>query len=234
MSLAKLRKIGEDGVAFRSHLDGSAHLLTPERSIEIQHLLGADVTMALDECTPYPSPPDAVEASMELSMRWAARSRRGFCRAAGARHLRHRPGRGPSRSAAAFGRTPRRDRLRRLCRRRARDRRGPGDDLRRARRDRAGIAGGPAALSDGGRQARRSRRRGHARHRHVRLRVADALGPHRASLHPPWPTQFAQRAPCRRRRPARPRMRLPGLRRPQPRLSAPSLPQRRDSRVRCC
>ena len=57
MSLAKLRKIGEDGVTFRSHLDGSAHLLTPERSIEIQRLLGADVTMALDECTPYPSPP---------------------------------------------------------------------------------------------------------------------------------------------------------------------------------
>jgi queuine tRNA-ribosyltransferase len=78
MSLAKLRKIGEDGVTFRSHLDGSAHLLTPERSIEIQHLLGADITMALDECTPYPSPPDAVEKSMELSMRWAERSRSSF------------------------------------------------------------------------------------------------------------------------------------------------------------
>jgi queuine tRNA-ribosyltransferase len=78
MSLAKLRKIGEDGVTFRSHLDGSAHLLTPERSIEIQHLLGADVTMALDECTPFPSPREAVEASMELSMRWAERSRRAF------------------------------------------------------------------------------------------------------------------------------------------------------------
>src|SRR5271166_1015955 len=68
MSLAKLRKIGEDGVTFRSHLDGSAHLLSPERSVEIQQLLGADVTMALDECTPYPSPPEAVEKSMELSM----------------------------------------------------------------------------------------------------------------------------------------------------------------------
>ncbi len=78
MSLGKLRKIAEDGVAFRSHLDGSAHLLTPERSVEIQHLLGADVTMALDECTPFPSPPDAVEKSMELSMRWALRSRDAF------------------------------------------------------------------------------------------------------------------------------------------------------------
>src|SRR5438270_1591021 len=55
MSLAALRKITEEGVAFRSHLDGSSHLLTPERSIAIQHLLGADITMALDECTPFPA-----------------------------------------------------------------------------------------------------------------------------------------------------------------------------------
>jgi queuine tRNA-ribosyltransferase len=78
MSLASLRKIGEDGVEFRSHLDGSRHLLTPERSIEIQHLLGADITMAFDECTPYPAERAAVEASMKLSMRWAERSRRAF------------------------------------------------------------------------------------------------------------------------------------------------------------
>ncbi|MGH7031538.1 MAG: tRNA guanosine(34) transglycosylase Tgt [Stellaceae bacterium] len=85
MSLAKLRNITPEGVTFRSHLDGSRHLLTPERSVEIQHLLGADVTMALDECTPYPSPRQAVEASMELTMRWAERSRRAFV---------DRPGRG--------------------------------------------------------------------------------------------------------------------------------------------
>src|SRR6516165_10770848 len=78
MSLAKLRKIGEAGVTFRSHLDGSAHLLTPERAVEIQHLVGADVTMALDECTPYPAPREAVESSMELSLRWAERSRTAF------------------------------------------------------------------------------------------------------------------------------------------------------------
>jgi queuine tRNA-ribosyltransferase len=78
MSLASLRKIDEEGVEFRSHLDGSRHLLTPERSIEIQHLLGADLTMALDECTPYPAEREAVEASMELSMRWAERSRHAF------------------------------------------------------------------------------------------------------------------------------------------------------------
>jgi queuine tRNA-ribosyltransferase len=78
MSLASLRKISEDGVEFRSHLDGSRHLLTPERSIEIQRLLGADITMAFDECTPYPAEREAVEASMELSMRWAERSRHAF------------------------------------------------------------------------------------------------------------------------------------------------------------
>jgi queuine tRNA-ribosyltransferase len=78
MSLATLRKITEEGVAFRSHLDGSQHLLTPERSIAIQHLLGADVTMAFDECTPFPAAREAVEASMGLSMRWADRSRVAF------------------------------------------------------------------------------------------------------------------------------------------------------------
>ncbi|HEU0156277.1 MAG TPA: tRNA guanosine(34) transglycosylase Tgt [Stellaceae bacterium] len=78
MSLAKLRKISEDGVAFRSHLDGSAYLLTPERSVAIQHLLGADITMALDECTPFPAEYAAVEASMELTLRWAERSRAAF------------------------------------------------------------------------------------------------------------------------------------------------------------
>jgi queuine tRNA-ribosyltransferase len=78
MSLAALRQISEAGVAFRSHLDGSRHLLTPERSVAIQHLLGADVTMAFDECTPFPAAREAVEASMALSMRWAERSRRAF------------------------------------------------------------------------------------------------------------------------------------------------------------
>ncbi|HEX5454319.1 MAG TPA: tRNA guanosine(34) transglycosylase Tgt [Stellaceae bacterium] len=78
MSLAALRKITEEGVAFRSHLDGSRHLLTPERSVDIQRLLGADITMAFDECTPFPASSEAVEASMELSMRWAARSREAF------------------------------------------------------------------------------------------------------------------------------------------------------------
>jgi queuine tRNA-ribosyltransferase len=83
MSLAGLRTLSEEGVAFRSHLDGSRHLLTPERSIDIQRLLGADITMALDECTPFPAERDTVERSMELSIRWAERSRRAFVERAG-------------------------------------------------------------------------------------------------------------------------------------------------------
>ncbi len=78
MSLAGLRKIDETGVTFRSHLDGTAYALTPERSIEIQHLLDADVTMSFDECTPFPATEEQAATSMRLSMRWAARSRAAF------------------------------------------------------------------------------------------------------------------------------------------------------------
>jgi queuine tRNA-ribosyltransferase len=78
MSLAQLREIDEDGVTFRSHLDGSRHRLTPERSIDIQHLLDADVTMSFDECTPFPATEEVAARSMDLSMRWAARSREAF------------------------------------------------------------------------------------------------------------------------------------------------------------
>ena len=83
MSLAKLRAIDESGVTFRSHLDGTKFHLTPERSIEIQRLLGADIAMAFDECTPFPATPEAARASMELSMRWARRSRDAFADAPG-------------------------------------------------------------------------------------------------------------------------------------------------------
>jgi queuine tRNA-ribosyltransferase len=78
MSLNDLRKLDADGVTFRSHLDGSSHRLTPERSVEIQHLLGADVTMCFDECTPFPATHDQAASSMRLSMRWAERSRGAF------------------------------------------------------------------------------------------------------------------------------------------------------------
>lgn len=78
MSLAGLRKMDADGVTFRSHVDGSYHRLTPERSVEIQRLLGADVTMCFDECTPFPATEEQAALSMRLSMRWAARSREAF------------------------------------------------------------------------------------------------------------------------------------------------------------
>lgn len=78
MSLAQLRKITEDGVTFQSHHDGSKHMLSPERSMEIQHLLGSDITMAFDECTPFPATQSQAQESMELSMRWAKRSRKAF------------------------------------------------------------------------------------------------------------------------------------------------------------
>lgn len=78
MSLSDLRKITEDGVTFASHIDGSRHLLTPERSMEIQRLLGSDIVMAFDECPRADAPREVIEKSMRMSMRWAQRSRAGF------------------------------------------------------------------------------------------------------------------------------------------------------------
>lgn len=78
MSLAKLRTLTEHSVVFQSHLDGTKYELTPERSIEIQHLLGSDITMVLDECTPYPATQKVADESMQLSMRWAKRSKDAF------------------------------------------------------------------------------------------------------------------------------------------------------------
>ena len=78
MSLAKLRKMTEQGVEFQSHLDGSKHMLSPERAMEIQKLLDSTVTMALDECTPFPATEAEASLSMRLSMRWAKRCRDAF------------------------------------------------------------------------------------------------------------------------------------------------------------
>ena len=92
MSLSDLRKITEDGVTFASHLDGSRHLLSPERSMEIQRLLGSDIVMAFDECPRADLPREKIEKSMAMSMRWARRSRVAFD--AGGEHAE---------SAALFG-----------------------------------------------------------------------------------------------------------------------------------
>ena len=78
MSLTGLRKMSEEGVRFASHIDGSTHMLTPERSMEIQRLLGSDIVMCFDECTPFPAEQAVAAESMRLSMRWAQRSRDAF------------------------------------------------------------------------------------------------------------------------------------------------------------
>jgi len=77
-SLSRLRNITPDGVEFRSHLDGSLHFIGPEKAMEIQQALGADIIMAFDECTPYPCTKKQAEESMQMSMRWAARCRESF------------------------------------------------------------------------------------------------------------------------------------------------------------
>jgi queuine tRNA-ribosyltransferase len=85
LSLSSLRKISEEGVRFRSHIDGAEHFLSPERAMAIQRLLGSDIRMVLDECPPYPSSEAEIEKSLALSMRWAKRSKdavgdgRGAC-----------------------------------------------------------------------------------------------------------------------------------------------------------
>jgi len=78
MSLSSLRKLTEQGVTFRSHLDGAMFKLTPERSIEIQALLGADISMQLDECLKLPASREEIERAMQLSLRWGERSKRAF------------------------------------------------------------------------------------------------------------------------------------------------------------
>ncbi len=78
MSLADLRKLTETGVTFKSHIDGSRHELTPERSMEIQRLLGSDIVMCFDECPALPADRDRIAESMRLSMRWAERSKDAF------------------------------------------------------------------------------------------------------------------------------------------------------------
>ena len=78
MSLAQLRELDENGVTFASHIDGSRHELTPERAVEIQRLLGSDITMVLDECTSHPATHDEAAQSMALSTRWAQRSKDAF------------------------------------------------------------------------------------------------------------------------------------------------------------
>jgi queuine tRNA-ribosyltransferase len=80
MSLAKLRRITDDGVTFQSHIDGSSHSLTPERAVEIQCLIGSDIQMQLDECIALPATPQETRGAVEHSLAWAERAKRAFAR----------------------------------------------------------------------------------------------------------------------------------------------------------
>ncbi len=233
MSLSKLAKVSEDGVSFASHLDGSKHMLSPERSMEIQRLLGSDIVMAFDELVPTTTGREEQARAMERSMRWAARSRAGFD--AGGEHAAR---------AALFG-----------------IQQGALDaELRKASAQALtgigfdGYAVGGLAVGEGQEamfacldhcvdplpaDAPRylmgvgkpddivgAVERGH---RHVRLRAADTLGAQRAGLHMDRPAQHPQ-CPLRRgSRAARCALRLPGLRGFFAGLSAPSGESRRDA-----
>lgn len=83
MSLAKLRTLTQEGVKFKSHIDGTEYMLTPERSMEIQYLLGTDITMIFDECTPYPATHEVAQKSMHLSLKWAERSKAAYIQRSG-------------------------------------------------------------------------------------------------------------------------------------------------------
>ena len=192
MSLAQLRKIDETGVTFQSHIDGSTHRLTPERAIEIQGLLGADIQMQLDECVKLPASDAAVEKAMRLSLRWAERCRIAFGDSPGGRcSASCRAGRSSGCGSRARGSSSRSTSTATpsaaspSASRRARCWRSSRRSRRACRRE--------AALPHGRRHAGRHRRGGQARHRHVRLRAADAGRAPRQRLHALWPPQPEER-----------------------------------------
>ena len=175
MSLSELRKVSEHAVTFRSHIDGAKVELSPERSIEMQRLLGSDIAMQLDECVRLPAERDDIERAMQLSLRWAERSKRAFESAPPGYMLFGivQGGDVPELRQHSAQRTGR-DRISRLRDRRARGRRAAGGDACHDRGGRADRSRGSPALSDGRRHAGRYAGGGGARHRHVRLRDADA------------------------------------------------------------
>ena len=204
MSLSDLRKVSESAVTFRSHIDGAKVELSPERSIEVQRLLGSDIAMQLDECVRLPAERGDIERAMQLSLRWAERSKRAFESApAGYMLFGIVQGGDVPELRQASARGPGRDRLSRLRDRRPCGRRAAGGDAGDDRGGRADPARGSAALSDGRRHARGHAGGGRARHRHVRLRDADPQRASRHGVHPVRPDQSAQRPPRRRSAAAR-------------------------------
>ncbi len=234
MSLSDLTKRDEQGVSFKSHLDGSKHLLSPERSIEIQRLLGSDIVMAFDELVPTTATRDVQAAAMERSMRWAKRSRDAFdgggAHAAGAALFGIQQGALDANLRAAS----------------AQALRAIGFD---------GYAVGGLAVGEGQEamfavldyapgQLPADRPRylmGVGKPDDVVGAVERGIDmfdcvlphpqrPHRPGLHPPRPGQHPQRPLRRGPGSARSGLPLPGLRHLEPRLSPPSRPRRRDPR----
>ncbi len=199
MSLSQLRKVTEQGVTFRSHIDGASVELSPERAIEIQRLLGSDIVMQLDECVRLPATPAEIERAMQLSLRWAERCKRAFegapagymlfgivqggdvpaLRHASAQALTQMGFDGYAIGGLAVGE--------------------PQDVMLKMIEEVAPLSAvGASALSHGRRHAGRPAAGGGARHRYVRLRHAVAQRTARFGVHAAWSGQFAQCAPCRR------------------------------------
>ncbi len=203
MSLAQLRKVTEDAVTFRSHLDGASVVLSPERAVEVQRLLGADIAMQLDECVRLPAERGDIERAMQLSLRWAERCKRAFetappgamlfgivqggdvpaLRHASARTLIEIGFHGYAIGGLAVGEP---------------------QEVMLAMIDETAplLPDGSSALPDGRRHAGGSAGGRGARHRHVRLRAADPQRPAWRRLHAARHDQPAQCAPRRRPAPA--------------------------------
>ena len=230
-SLGAMRKITEEGVKFSSPIDGAKLFLTPEISMQIQKVLNSDIVMIFDECTPYPATRDEAAKSMRLSMRWAQRSRDehnqlengnalfGIVQGGMYEDLRDESLAGLDDigfDGMAIGGLSVGE---------------PKEDMAAHPRPcRAEDADAQAALPDGRRHAGRPGAFGQGRHRHVRLRDADAQRAQRPPVHPLRRHQDQERPAQDRHRPARPVLHLLHLHPFQPRLPAPSVPRRRDSR----
>ena len=209
-SLAETRRIDADGVTFRSVYDGSVARFTPELAMAVQAALGSDIAMAFDECPPAGAPRRDLERAVERTARWAERCvaaprpdgqlRFGIAQGGVDRELR-------ARSAGA----PREPAVRRLRDRRAERGGGARGDVRRHGVHRRAPAGRAAALLHGHRRPRGHPARDRRRHRHVRLRAADAARPHRLGDDLGGASQPAQRALRPRRPPAAGGLPLPGL-----------------------
>ena len=194
-SLARINRVEDEGVTFQSHIDGSRHLLTPERAVEIQAVLGSDIMMALDECPPGQADGPTARRALERTILWLQRCRSRHAEFASEGTSRRTP---VSDRAGSLVRRPasritgahaRDGRLARSRNRRPVGRRAEGRDPRNAGCPRARHAVGPAPISDGGGLPGGPRGGDPARGGHVRLRGSDPERPQRNGLHAGRPVE---------------------------------------------